>query len=84
MIGYLEATFLSRNFKHLTGVSSELSSVQFFNDALDNKLSPVNISFLDDGTITLKLSVLPNLMNIHLNARMVGTYDQSGIKLISD
>jgi hypothetical protein len=81
---YLEAAFYPRNFKHLTGVQTKLSSVQFFNDSLDNKLSYNSISLLSDGTVELKLNVLFNLMSIHLNARMVGSYDQSGIKLFSD
>ena len=80
----LETAFYPRNFKHLTGVKSKLSSVQFFNNALDNKLSYKDITLLNDGTVNLKLNVLLNLMNIHLNARMIGNYEQSGIKLFSD
>ena len=79
-----ETLFRPQNFMHLTGVKSRLSSEQFFNAALNNRLSVHDISILDDGAVDLKLDVLPQLMNIHTTARMVGDYDNSKPLLITD
>ena len=81
---YFEALFLPQNFKHLTGVNSYLSGADFFSLASRNRLSPTEISLADDGTTDLKLDVLPQLMNIHKTARMVGDYDYSKSLLIAD
>ena len=79
-----EALFLPQNFKHLTGVISKLSGTDFFNLAYRNRLSPNEISLAKDGTTDQKLDVLPQLMNIHLTARMVGDYDYSKSLLVAD
>ena len=79
-----EAIFLPQNFKHLTGLKSTLSGADFFDLAIRNRLSPKDVALAVDGSTDLKLSVLPQLMNIHLTARMVGDYDQSKSLLVTD
>ena len=79
-----ETLFLPQNYKHLTGVSSKLSGADFFGLAARNRLSPNEITLAEDGTTDLKLDVLPQLMNIHLTARMVGDYDYSKSLLVAD
>ena len=79
-----ESLFLPQNFKHLTGVRSRLSGADFFGLVLRNKLSPSEIELADDGTTDLKLDILPQLMNIHKTARMVGDYDHSRSLFIAD
>ena len=79
-----EALFMPQNFKHLTGVRSKLSGSDFFDLAVRNRISPKDISLANDGTTDLKMDILPQLMKIHLTARMVGDYDQSKSLLITD
>jgi len=79
-----ETLFLPQNFKHLTGVRSKLSGADFFGLVTRNKLSPSEIELSDDGTTDLKLDILPQLMNIHKTARMVGDYDYSRSLFIAD
>jgi hypothetical protein len=81
---YFESAFFENNFKHLTGVEGGLEPALFFNAALNNKLGNNDIKFKKDGTSELKINVLPKLMNIHLNARMIGDYDYGGVHLVAD
>jgi hypothetical protein len=77
-VSFMEVSFLPRNFKHLTGVDSDLSGPEFYGRAIRNSLSVNDILLAPDGVSDLKLDVLPQLMNIHLSARMVGDYDGKG------
>lgn len=76
---YFEASFLPRNFLHLTGVKiledRIFGSVDFYERCLRGKLSPSDFSFAQDGTTEMKLSILPQLMKIQTCAKMVGVYD---------
>lgn len=76
---FFEASFLPRNFLHLTGVKifeeRVGGSVDFYERCLRRKLSPSDFSFADNGTTVMKLSILPQLMKIQTCAKMVGTYD---------
>ena len=79
-----EAVFFPRNYMHLTGVSSRLKGDLFYQAAVGNRLSTNDIMLSADGKTEQKLVVLPQLMNIHLTARMVGDYDNSKPLLIAD
>jgi hypothetical protein len=79
-----EAAFLPRNFMHLTGVQTKLSSVDFYDLAIRDRLREQDFFFTGDGTSDKKLDVLPTLMNIHITARMVGDYDYSNSLLVTD
>ena len=79
-----EASFSPANFLHLTGVKAIGNRDRFFDAALNERLSPEDISLETDGTAELKLAILPQLMAIHLTARMVGDYDNSRPLLIAD
>ncbi|MBQ8691524.1 MAG: hypothetical protein IJ520_00145 [Synergistaceae bacterium] len=76
---YFEASFFPRNFLHLTGIklveSRISSSIDFYDRCLNGKLSPKDFYLAQDGTTDMKLSVLPQLMNLHLSAKMVGDYN---------
>ena len=76
---FFEASFLPRNFLHLTGVKIVekriLGSVDFYEKCLKGKLSPLDFSFADNGTTDMKLSILPQLMKIQTCTKMVGIYD---------
>jgi hypothetical protein len=81
---YFETSFLPSNFLHLTGVRANNKKERFFDAALNERLSPEDISFEPGGTTELKLNVLQQLMSIQATARMVGIYDNSRPLLIAD
>lgn len=81
---HFEVVFLPSNFLHLTGVKSNLNGLDFYNLSVKDRLSERDIRITDDGTTDLKLDVLPQLMNIHVSARMVGDYDYSKSLLVTD
>lgn len=83
-VEYYETIFLPNNYKHLTGVESKLSGERFYRAAFGERLHLNDIELPRDGTAALKLSVLPRLMNIHTNAKMIGTYNDSQPLLITD
>jgi hypothetical protein len=74
---FFETAFPSYNFQHLTGVDSGLTASQFYNASIDRRLFAEQFSFADNGTTPLKLEILPHLMEIYKNARMVGDYDNA-------
>ena len=81
---YIETVFLPQNFMHLTGVvpcNKSLSSVNFYNACINGKLTPALFDMSRDGTTHMKLSVLPQIMNIHKVARMAGDFTENKIKL---
>lgn len=80
----LEACFLPRHFHHLTGVQFSGSSSNFLRLCLEHKLSPQQISLATNGTTEMKLQVLPELVNIHKTARMIGSYDHSKMMLYTE
>ena len=79
-----EASFLPRNFLHLTGVRTKLNSTTFYSLSLRDRISEQDIAFADDGTTDKKLDVLQSLMNIHVTAKMLGNYDNSQRLLVTD
>lgn len=81
---YFETLFMPHNFMHLTGAKSRLNGELFFRAAVNNRLGINDITLATDGTTDLKLDVLPQLMNIHLLARMVGDYENVKPLLITD
>ncbi len=80
----LECTFLPRHFLHLTGVQFSGSSSNFLRLCVEHKLSPQQISLSSNGTTEMKLQVLPELVNIHKTARMIGPYNQSKVMLYTE
>jgi len=58
---WIEALFLARNFKHLTGVDSNIRANAFYSRALDKRLGTEDLGVLQ-GTTELKLDVLPVLI----------------------
>lgn len=83
-----EATFLGRNYLHLTGVIPTLgrfsSAYDFYRTCIYNKLAESDFSFANDGTTELKLSILMRIMNIHNTAKMVGEYNSSKTLLYTE
>jgi len=71
---FLECRFDSSNYKHLTGVVFEGSGSHFYNLCLDKRLPSSSIALKEDGSTEMKLHVLPQLMQIHKKAKMIGSY----------
>ena len=81
----LETVFYSRQFHHLTGVkTNDISPIQFYKRCLDNRLSPRDFDFKNNGSTVMKLSVLNTLMHIETKANMIGDYDNSKTLLRTD
>ena len=80
----LECTFLPRHFLHLTGIQFSGSSSNFLRLCVEHKLSPHQISLASNGTTEMKLQVLPEMVNIHKTARMIGAYNQSKVMLYTE
>ena len=80
----LECCFLPRHFLHLTGVRFSGTSSNFLRLCVEHKLSPKQISLAANGTAEMKLQVLPEMVNIHKTARMIGSYDQSKVLLYTE
>lgn len=83
---YIMVKYLPSNFLHLTGfnVCNGLSPNQFYKKCLRRKLSFEDFEFKDDGTTLLKLEILPQLMDIHKCAKMLGDYNGSKPRLLCD
>lgn len=73
---WIETTFLPRHFLHLTGVrqNAGISSTDFYDRCLKGYLKASDFSIPKDGTAEMKLAVLPQLMSLHKNAKMIGDY----------
>ena len=69
---------------HLTGIESGLNAMLFYRAAVNRRLGEKDIALAANGATDLKLDILPDLMNIHRAARMVGDYDNSRPLLVTD
>lgn len=85
-LDYIETQFLANNFMHLTGINTKnaKSSIEFYRLCLNNKLSYKEIIEKQNGTTKLKLEVLPQMLNIGKNARMVADYNGSKVNLFTE
>ena len=72
-----EAVFIPRHFLHLTGVFTKLRSSDFYDRCLKSRLSDSDFAMPNDGTVEMKLTVLPQLMRLSKTAKMIGDYDSS-------
>lgn len=76
-----ETIFTARNYLHLTGVATNIHSVDFYKKCLNGRIDSEDFAFASDGTTALKLQVLPQLMRVYQTAKMIGNYDLSRITL---
>lgn len=79
-----EVEFRKNNFKHLTGVDSNIKANNLIERLLDKRLSNKDWQYKKDGTTELKLKVFPEILNIYKQARMIGVYNGNRIKLSTD
>lgn len=94
-ISCIELSFDASNYMHLTGLkpisvvdgngtARKLSATDFYSKCLDGKLSVQDFDFAKDGTTTLKLDVLPFVINKNLSANMIGDYNSGNPKLYTE
>ena len=76
--------FKAMNFKHFTGVVSDLPSKVFYRRALEHKLSPDDFRFDLTGNAHRKLTVLPWLSKMFFSNALRGSFNRSGIRLEAD
>ena len=84
---FLETTFHAKHFLHLTGIDilpNRIRSAQeFYKACLNGKLLKSDF-IMEKRTTEKKLNILSNTMKLHLKARMVGDYNFSRVKLMTD
>lgn len=86
-IDFFEATFLPRHFMHLTGLhytdcyrselqlkEKELGARNFYDECLNKTIREETLQEKPDGTTSLKLEALPQLINFLRMANMTVTY----------
>lgn len=94
-ISCVEFTFDVSNFLHLTGLKLKnaidsngkeykLSATDFYHKCLNKKLSVREFDFAPDGTTSLKLDVLPLVINKNLSAGMIGDYNSMNPRLYTE
>lgn len=74
----IETKATDDNFLHLTGIiniNSTVTPAKFYKNILDKKVSEHDFEFKKDGTTEMKLSVLPYLMEITKQGKMLGVYN---------
>ena len=81
-----EAAFIAGNFCHMTGVicNEGLHANHFYQKCINHRLSIEDFEFRDDGTTEMKLSVLPDVIKIHITSRMTGDFTRTGIQLYTE
>ena len=83
-IAYTAVNFYAENFKHLVGAKSKLSAPKFYDKCISKTLTVHDIAIPKDGTLKLKLDVMPYLINHNLSANSICIYDVYRPKLITD
>ena len=73
---FWELKFEKKQFLHLVGVKTNLSSKHFYTKATTKKLSINDFEPRTDGTTELKIAVLPLLMEFKNSIRMIGNYSK--------
>lgn len=78
-VSFLETTFYSSNFLHLTGIEPSNKYIDkasmFFQDCLDNTVTVDDFNFDKDGYSYLKLQVLKAATSKGMSAKMYGEYN---------
>lgn len=80
----MEVTFDKSNFKHLTGLKTDIDALRFFDLCINKRLSENDFEFAEDGTTPLKMNVLPRIVTKNLSANMLGDYNAYNPKLFTE
>ena len=77
-INFIETIYYPYNFLHLTGVEykkENSGAVDFYNNALNGRISEKDINIISPFLVGLKLSILHNLINIDKSVKFIGDYN---------
>ena len=77
-------TFKPLNFKHLTGIQSEIKPAQFFKACLKKRLSTRDFNFDRQGHAQRKLEVLPLMPEVFYNRCWLGPSINNDIYINAD
>lgn len=84
-IYYIEMLFLASNFLHLTGIDiineNIKSSTDFYNLCLKNQITVSDFKFNSNGTTSIKLQILPQIIQIQKICKMIGNYNNTKLYL---
>lgn len=84
-IHYIEMLFLASNFLHLTGINiineKIKSSTDFYNLCLKNQITISDFKFSSNGTTSIKLQILPQIIQIQKTCKMIGDYNNTKLYL---
>ena len=84
----IEVGFRPANFMHLTGArhpkGSNQSATSFYKKCINHRLSPEDFIIPDNGTMRVKLNVLPGILNGSISAKMIGDYCSSRPQFYAD
>ncbi len=84
-VHWLEVSFDTSNFLHLTGVKvNNISANDFFNRCVNSRLSIDDFEMAEDSTTDLKLEVLPSVLSPNLSANSIGDYSGTSAKLYTE
>ena len=88
-VGFIELFFWEEQFMHLTGLKSSddkkpLYAGRFYEKCINQKLQAGEVKFSDYGSTPLKLEILPYILCSNLQAKMIGDFNGSTIKLMSE
>ncbi len=78
---FIETIFAKQNFRHLTGVETELEAVVFYKRCIEKKLRSNDFSVPITGTCEQKLKILYELMAPSKSCKMIGYYGNEGVYL---
>ncbi|MGF0095743.1 PBECR4 domain-containing protein [Peptoniphilus sp. SGI.035] len=79
-----EIEFQNSNFLHLTGVVTKVNANNFMRMLEKSRIKISDWDYRKDGTTQLKLRILPDIVNIHNRAKMIGVYDKRRVFMSTD
>ena len=79
MVDYVQLSFKNNNFKHLTGIQTKLTAIEFYDMSRKGRLSENDIDISSSGRTQSKLVVLPYLHNLLYDRCMIGISLNGGI-----
>lgn len=84
-IHHIEMLFLASNFLHLTGINiinkNIKSSTDFYNLCLKNQITVSDFKISSNGTTSIKLQILPQIIQIQKTCKMIGDYNNTKLYL---
>lgn len=78
-VDYVQLSFKNNNFKHLTGIQTKLTAIEFYDMSRKGRLSENDIDISSSGRTQSKLVVLPYLHSLLYDRCMIGISLNGGI-----